>query len=385
MSPKARFGTNMKKLICVLLALILLCSAALSEIDDDYIRKRFAARKIVGGAVIVSKDGEVLYSLAYGYQDKAKKRPVTLDTCFRIASVTKMVSALGLVKLCEEQDISYDTPLKDLMGIPIKNPRYPDDPITVRQVLTHTTSIAPANHYGYDFAKVNTSTGVFTRSRPGTEYTYSNLNGGLIGGLIETLSGQSVNTYMTENIFAPLNINAAYHAGLLPDRSDISDRLTATGQTACTAQKMLSDIGTYEDFADPAHHLAYTAGELMISANGLNTILTMLSQGGQLDGKQILPEGTVDKMMESQVFPGSSVQVDDEYTLGLARVTELPGGTWYGHQGRKEGLSSDAFFQPSTGLCVTVIANGYTAQADCSVVSIAKIVMEEAYKEYGNQ
>ena len=83
-------------------------------------------------------------------------------------------------------------------------------------------------------------------------------------------------------------------------------------------------------------------------------------------------------MAEQHLIAGSSVKAESPYGLCLNRVEGLPGGTWYGHQGRWQGLSSNAYFQPDTGLCVVVFANGYSAKTVDGVVSIALAFMEKA-------
>lgn len=368
-------------LTAALLAILLMIpSIGLGEITDEFANHQFQARKVVGGAVVISRDGEILYETAYGFKNGRRTEPVTLNTCFRIASVTKLVTAVGVVKLCEEQGKDYDMPLEDLMGRRVVSPYYPDEPITLRQVLTHTTGIRPILHYhpNWEILTPNNNDVFDSAIRPGTKYVYSNMNGGLLGGVVEGLSGQSLNTYMKESVFGPLGINAAYHASLLPDGNDISQRLKKNGGVAGTVEKALADADLYEDFCDPGNHTGYSVGGLYISARGLNALLTELCLNARGMESKVLTPGTVAKMMEPQNFEGSSVSTDAEYTLGLARVFNMPGGTWYGHQGRYDGLSANAYFQPDTGLCVTVIANGYDGMAIDHVVSIARKFMEEA-------
>ena len=214
-----------------LMALILMGSVCCrAEEWDAFARQRFAARKVVGGAVVIAKDGEIVYSYAYGWKDARQTMPVTADTCFRVASVTKLVSAVGLMQLMEENELSLDTPVSDIVGFPVRNPSYPDRPVTVRQVLSHTSSILSTGYYFPSWEKLGVGTIYFAEEYgPGDKYVYSNLNGGLIGAMIEALSGQSVNQYMQQHVFAPLSVNAAYQAALLPDTSDIADRLDKDG------------------------------------------------------------------------------------------------------------------------------------------------------------
>ena len=345
---------------------------------DAFVADRFLARKVVGGAVIIARDGEVVYSNAYGHRNAGRNQLVTLDTCFRIASVTKLVSAVGLMQLIEEYDIDLETPVKEIVGFKVMNPSFPDTPITIRQVLSHTSSLLQTQHYFQNWETMTVHAPYFsTKKAPGTDYEYSNMNGGLIGAMIEALSGQSVNSYMQENVFGPLGINAAYHPTLLEDKSDISAQLNKKGGNVFSAARIL--LEDFDDTCNPIEHTDRTSGALYISANGLIRIISMLEQGGELDGVRILKEATIQEMMMDQrTVPGTSVYAESKYGLSMARVEGMPGGTWYGHQGQMEGLSSNIYFQPATGLSIAVIANGYEAFSQDGVVSIARTFMEKA-------
>ena len=367
--------------------LFLCFSAALGEAPawskedmDAYTVARFRERRIVGGAVIIAKDGEILYAYDYGWKNAAKTQLVTLDTCFHAASVTKMVSAIGLMQLIEKENIPLDTPVADVVGFPVANPAFPDETVTIRQVLSHTSGLCPTDDLTPNWEKLRVKDGVFSATNaPGTVYEYSNLNGGLIGAMIEALSGQSVNTYMRENVFEPLGINAAYHPALLPDQSDIAPKLKKNGSTFRTAKNELATFRDYNDTCDPRRNTDNTSGHLYTSVNGLIRVAMMLENGGELDGVRILRPETIQLMMSDQrMIPGSSVAAESRYGLCLARVDDLPGGAWYGHQGRWQGLTSNAYFQPDTGLSIVIIASGYSAQTVDEVVTIARDFMEKA-------
>lgn len=371
----------------VLLMTLLLCLSAAcgeevpsTEEMDAYTVARFRARKIVGGAVIIARDGEILYAYDYGWKNAAKTQLVTLDSCFHVASVTKMVSAIGLMQLIEKENIPLDTPVADIVGFPVVNPAFPNEPVTIRQVLSHTSGLCSTDDLTPNWEKLRVKDGVFSAvNAPGTAYEYSNLNGGLIGAMIEALSGQSVNTYMRENVFEPLGINAAYHPALLPDQSDIAPKLKKNGKTFRTAKNELATFRDYNDTCDPRRNTDNTSGHLYTSVNGLIRIAMMLENGGELDGVRILQPETIQLMMSDQrTIPGSSVAAESRYGLCIAHVDNLPGGTWYGHQGRWQGLTSNAYFQPDTGLSIVIIANGYSAQTVDEVVTLARDFMEKA-------
>lgn len=362
---------------------MLLPLAAQADTWEDYANARFRTRYVVGGAVIIAKDGEILHSLSYGFRNVRKTEPATLDTCFRIASATKLISAIGLLQLMEEKGLGLDTPAKDILGFHVGNPNFPDQPVTVRQILSHTSGLEQTQYYFPNWEKMPPGTKYFSKKyAPGTKYTYSNLNGGLIGAMIEALSGQSVNSYMQQHVFDPLGINAAYHPALLHDITDIADQLRNDGSLIQRASKTLEKFDEYEDTCDPRNHTHLTSGKLYISANGLFRIITMLQRGGELDGVRILQPETVEAMMQPQhLIPGSSVTGESPYGLCMHRVDDLPGGTWYGHQGRYEGLSSDFYFQPDTGLSIVVIGNGYKSRSINYVVTLARSFMEKAQED----
>ena len=378
---------TVRRLFALLMTLFLCFSAAFGEAPawskedmDAYTVARFRERRIVGGAVIIARDGEILYAYDYGWKNAAKTQLVTLDTCFHAASVTKMVSAIGLMQLIEKENIPLDTPVMDVVGFPVANPAFPDETVTIRQVLSHTSGLCSTDDLTPNWEKLRVKDGVFSATNaPGTAYEYSNLNGGLIGAMIEALSGQSVNTYMRENVFEPLGINAAYHPALLPDQSDIAPKLKKNGSTFRTAKNELATFRDYNDTCDPRRNTDNTSGHLYTSVNGLIRVAMMLENGGEIDGVRILRPETIQLMMSDQrMIPGSSVAAESRYGLCLARVDDLPGGAWYGHQGRWQGLTSNAYFQPDTGLSIVIIASGYSAQTVDEVVTIARDFMEKA-------
>ena len=105
----------------------------------------------------------------------------------------------------------------------------------------------------------------------------------------------------------------------------------------------------------------------------------MLCNEGFLDGVRVLSPYTVRLMQADQRFqPDSSVTGESRYGLGMQRVKDGYGNTWYGHQGMMDGLSSDLFYLPEKGLVVTVIANGYKPLKFGTLASIASQTMDRA-------
>ena len=148
---------------------------------------------------------------------------MTADTAFQVGSISKMVACIGLLQLMDEQGVSLDDELGDVLGYEVRNPYYPEVPVTLRQLMTHTASLRDASDYDDalegDGLPLKTllaerARAVFSRSEPGHERVYSNFGGGLIGPLIEALSGMTLDDYMAQNVFEPLGVTAAYHTNL---------------------------------------------------------------------------------------------------------------------------------------------------------------------------
>ena len=141
----------------------------------------------------------------------------------------------------------------------------------------------------------------------------------------------------------------------------------------------MREYADYEDTCDPRAHTDRTVGGLYISVSGLSKLAQMLACGGTVDGVTMLSPDTISLMEQKQnTIDGSSVTGISPYGLGMIRIEGMTGGTWYGHQGCMNGLTSNLYYQAETGLSVVVIANGYNGMAIDGVVSIARIFMEKA-------
>ena len=330
---------------------------------DAYYARVFDRAGAVGGAVIVNKDGERAYAFFYGAGDKRGTRPVDENTVYKVASVSKLVSAVGVMTLKDAGLIDLDAPLTYGENQLIRNPFYPDATVTLRQVMSHTSSLLGQAPYASapQWARINENDGkYFAHRAPGSRYEYANLNGGFLCSAVERASGLSFNTYMRENVFSPLGINAAYAAHLLPDPAPLSHTYTMNGEVYMKAEHYLeNDRNGYDDTCDPDAHYHASAGSLYISLSGLEKIGAMLACGGKTGGVRVLSPTAAAEMRADQArVPGSSVTGDSPYGLNMYRYTAEDGLCWYGHQGRWQGLLVDLFVEPGSGTAVVFVMNG---------------------------
>ncbi|MBY0563741.1 MAG: beta-lactamase family protein [Hyphomonadaceae bacterium] len=146
----------------------------------------------------------------------------TLDSTFRVASVSKMVTAAGFMRLAERDRLDLNRDVSRYLRSPLRHPAYPDTPITCRQLLSHTSGLRngadfPVPFSGDLLARLRLAErepgygGWYAGERPGDFFGYCDTNFGVIAQVIERVSGQRFDLYMREAMFAPLGLDCGYN------------------------------------------------------------------------------------------------------------------------------------------------------------------------------
>ncbi|WP_262692655.1 serine hydrolase domain-containing protein [Kordiimonas aestuarii] len=200
---------------------------ARQELDAIVAGKVPGSPEISGLQMVVIRDGEPVFEYAAGIArvDGGKTIPLNLDHKMRVASISKLVATIGLLRLVEAGDVNLDTDVSDYLGFPLRNPNFPDDEITLRMILSHSSSIRDGSYYwlkgGEEFEEFFRPYGKhyeggahFASGRnrgPGEYFTYSNLNFGIMAGIIEKVTGKRFDIYMREAVLEPLGLSASYN------------------------------------------------------------------------------------------------------------------------------------------------------------------------------
>ena len=181
-------------------------------------------------STLVIRDGRVAYTAQFGskFIDSAapeKNVKANADTMYRIASISKLITTLGVMRLVEEGKLTLDADVSAYLGWSLRNPNFPDAPITMRMLLTHRASITDeADYYWEDKLNVNLKD-VFTpggarfgkgamwakNARPGDYFSYGNLNWGVIATVMERVSGERFDRLMKRLVFDPLGIRGGFN------------------------------------------------------------------------------------------------------------------------------------------------------------------------------
>ncbi len=214
-----------------------------------------------GASVMVIKNGDVLFKKAYGLADIETDMPVTTETNFRLASVTKQFTAACILNLINENKLSFNYTLNDLY------PEFPDygKNITIEHLLTHTSGLIDYEDLIPDTATIQVydndvlsmmMTQDSTYFEPGSQYRYSNTAYALLKMIIEKISGLSFNDYLNQIIFNPFGMNrtVAHTEGstIVENRAYGSSRTDSgfvkTDQSLTSA--VLGDGGIYSSVED---------------------------------------------------------------------------------------------------------------------------------------
>ena len=325
--------------------------------------------------VAFDRDGE-FSSFAEGLADPRTGRRVTPDDPARVASVSKLVVAIGVMKLVERGKLSLDRDVSDYLGWTLRNPRHPDRPITLRMLLSHTSSIRDHDdQYAIPLGGTVQATMVDKsswdlRHGPGDGYfTYSNMNFPIVGSVVERATGERFDKWMRREVLDPMRLDACFNwptcsdaavaraVVLMQDGKAVRDDLEGKrpdcpvfvneGESCDLSRARLGENGA----------LFSPQGGLRISARGLSRIGRMLLDGGTLEGVRIISPSSVDEMLKPEWrFNGSNGSRKDESeaicTYGLA-AQQIPsfapgcrdnpgtnGALMVGHAGDAYGLRS---------------------------------------------
>ena len=105
------------------------------------IRGLMDENRVAGMAVVLVKGDKVVYQQAFGYRDKDTREPLDINDIFRIASISKSFSGVSIMQLVEAGKMSLDDDVNGILGMDIRNPRYPDIPVTIKMLLSHTSGM----------------------------------------------------------------------------------------------------------------------------------------------------------------------------------------------------------------------------------------------------
>ena len=368
---------------------------------DAAIEAAVADGRIPGAVAIILHDGRVAYHEAFGYADIADRRPMTTDSIFRIASMTKAVTSVGVMQLYERGAFRLGDAVSDYLpefadpqvieevddAGNVVSTRPADGPIRIIHLLTHSSGIAypfldsrlqkPYKDAGIiDGLTVEADTlaaqmALLARQPllfdPGERWNYG-LNTDVLGRLIEVVSGQPLDEYFAEHITGPLGMTDT-HFYLPDDRADRLVRLYAWDDERGLVgpHEVIADIEIDEQDYPVTGARSYFSGGAGLSSTARDyaRFTAMLLNEGELDGRRILSRKSVELMRAPRV--DSDGDGEAEIGLGFWVVTDLGA---YGELGTEGAYAwGGAFYtsywiDPAENLTAVFMSQVYPANTD---------------------
>jgi len=354
---------------------------------DGFIEAKMEVLEAEGMAVAFIRDGKISWSKNYGYADVEAGKKVDDGTIFQIASVSKLITGVAVMQLYEKGLIDLDASINRYLPFGIVNPNFPEEQITVRMLLQHKSSLidnepvyrstftidsgAPdpemtleelARNYYLEDGDLYDPAENFSEIHPGGEQSYSNIAFGLLGFVVEQVSGQAFNAYCRENIFLPLGMAS-----------------TGWFSTEINAERM-AVLYDGEIRLKPYGVASYPDGGLKTTIIDFSKFLIAIMNGGEYGRQRILKTATVKEMMPDNP-EDNLVWVPDVFS---ELFVDTNGRPVPGHLGGDPGVSTFAGFNPLNGTGMIVFMNGATSLIAPSPFLILKMAnYRSPYKRLG--
>lgn len=348
---------------------------------DVFIRAQMKAASIPGLAIGVARAGRVTLARGYGFADLAARRPVTPDSMFHIASVTKPVTATTVMQLVEQGRMRLDDPIATFLDFPVRHPRHPDVPVTFRHLLMHTSGISDERYVEIDFRTRGRDTELdiatllkdclvaggksydadksFGPEAPGRRWDYSNLGFALLGHLATRIGGSDMREQSVARIFVPLGmrhvswtIAGTPRALRVTPYDQVDDRLVAV---------------------DPVGFPDWSAGMLRASVADFARFLAASANGGA----RIATPDTMRQMFDLHQPEGLPAWLSGQ---GLGWEGGLLGDkTFVEHWGGDPGVFTAAYVDPGSRTGVAIFTNSSATKAGRDAVkAIASRLLAQA-------
>lgn len=339
----------------------------------------------VGAAVAVVKEGKIIYTHSFGLKDLENKKPLTDQDIFRIASISKSFSATSIMQLVEAGKISLDDDFGDLVGFKIRNPKFPDQRITLKMALSHTSSLNDSQGYlNLDVINPDKNPNwakCFNDYAPGSRFDYCNLNFNLIGTIIEKKSGERFDNYVKNHVLKPLGLYAGYCVDSLDSTRFVNlyeyhaDTKTFTLSPTAYAPRRTEIANYIMGYSTPVFS---PTGGMKISATDLAKYMIMHMNYGTSNGVKIITKKSAKKMQ-------TALTDDEGYGLAIRAADQLiPGIKLKGHTGSAYGLFSTMFFNPKEKFGFVIITNGINATYTDGFPDFSRAAINSLYQAFIN-
>jgi len=303
-------------------------------------------------------------------------RQIGMESYFRVASITKMVTALMVLIATEQGKISLDDSISSFSNLKEKSVIL--DKITLRQILSHTSGIIDPPSFEEALLKQIPFTDLLNKQNNFeiNSFRYSNLGFGIVGSILEEIYNKPINDIFEQYVFKPLNLNATFLPSTLSENKIVPISRVLPYQNKGIQITKLGARTLNEP--DPLYHYGYTAGALYITIQSLYRFLLCLKDNGRP-----LLNTNIGKQIEKTHSSYGKISPGLTYGLGLLKIN-IPSISEYtilGHQGFAYGCADGAFWEEKTGN-IMIHLNGGASEARKGKLGLLNIdLLKWALKE----
>lgn len=331
--------------------------------SDLPIAQQMAAEKIlrrfrcVGATICLYDEKGVTGTLAFG-RARRGGAAADRDTVYRAASVSKLISAMGAMKLVEEGALSLEADVNDYLPFSLRHPQAKDRPLTLKMLLSHLAGIHDGDAYNQGIGQGKSLSEIlagdsFCDHLPGTTWEYSNLGAGIAGVVAEAATKTDFETLMQKTVFQPLGVEATYYPqkvkGMLADAYRILPAQKAPNFDAEKRKKRPMAAAQ----VDAEYHYALAHGNLCIAAPELAKLGMALLRPGFLRQESLLAMRKIQAPFGERA--GNLSQGIGTFILQEKKISSHP---IYGHQGMAYGAVHGLFFDPRLKRGMVLLTSG---------------------------
>jgi CubicO group peptidase (beta-lactamase class C family) len=343
---------------------------------EQSIDSLLAPGDVVGFSACIIKDGRIAWTMNRGMADLENSIPVTDNTIFQLASLSKTVTGAALMYLFDNGKFLLDDDVNKYIPFEIRNPNFPDQAISIRMLLTHTSSLNDVRPYinklygsgdqrSVPFGEIIKncfnpegsyySSENFLNAKPGEKWRYCNLNYVLIAFLVEQISRESFPDYTRKNLYGPLEMNET--GWFYSDFDTTHIAVQYENDPLDVAKKVRVPQYSWPGYPD---------GSLKTSIIQFANFIIMLCNEGYFNDKQILKPETVSEILKPQNVKMPPIKiVPPMLDMGLTwMVTDGDSIRYFMHGGEGSGITTLAFFNPNTKTGAIIFLTGQYLRED---------------------
>src|SRR5574344_749680 len=384
--------SNTLKFVFALILTVLCINPGFSQNQniEKNLEEILVRNKAVGLAVVAVKDGKIIYHKSLGYKDLENSIPLADGDLFRIASISKSSTATAIMQLVEKGKIELEGDVSDYIGFKVRNPNFPDTKITIKMLLSHSSSLNDSEGY-FNLNVINPDsskswTKAYNNYKPGTKYEYCNLGYNTLGTILERVSGERFDKYIVNHILNPIGVYGGYEVGSLDSTKFVkiyeynrADSSYTWSPDAYAPRK--KEIENYVfGYTTP---IFSPTGGMKISALDLAKVMIMHMNYGTYGQTQIISKESAELMQSPLIV----TDAEDNGWYGFAiRTTNdlIEGHTMIGHTGGAYGVFTSMFWDKERKFGVIAITNGCNERRDHHFMSIHRECAQALYNNIIN-